>query len=133
MKKIMLDTNAYSNLLKGNTRILQILEEAETVYFSVIVIAELLYGFKLGSKEKDNIITLKKFLNKSKVQIKEIGYETSEVFANVKKQLRNIGKPIPINDLWIASQCMEDGVALLTLDEHFSLVTGLRLVLNSET
>jgi len=43
----------------------------------------------------------------------------------IKRLLRAKGRPIPINDVWIAASCMEHGARLLTLDAHFSEIDGL--------
>ncbi len=51
MKKILLDTNAYSRLLKGERAVLDILSSADIVYMSIFVLGELYTGFKGGTKE----------------------------------------------------------------------------------
>ena len=49
LKKILIDTNAYSNYLRGDEQVLEDLSQASVVYLSVIVMGELLTGFKAGS------------------------------------------------------------------------------------
>ena len=66
MKKILLDTNAYSNFLKGDEKILKAISESDIIYLSVFVLAELYYGFKAGSREKKN----KEYLNESLKKIR---------------------------------------------------------------
>ena len=39
--------------------------------------------------------------------------------------LRKKGRPIPINDVWIAASCMEHGARLITFDTHFAEIDGL--------
>jgi predicted nucleic acid-binding protein len=51
--------------------------------------------------------------------------ETAERFALIKDALRRKGKPIPVNDIWIAARCMETGSVLLSGDEHFNSIGGL--------
>jgi predicted nucleic acid-binding protein len=41
--------------------------------------------------------------------------------------LRKSGKPIPINDVWIAAHGLETGSILVTYDDHFAVIPGLRL------
>jgi tRNA(fMet)-specific endonuclease VapC len=41
--------------------------------------------------------------------------------------LRKSGTPIPINDVWIAAQCLETGSLLVTYYNHFAQIPGLRL------
>ena len=53
---------------------------------------------------------------------------TAEVYADVRLRLKQAGKPIPENDVWIASLCVQHGVPLATSDEHFDHVDGLEVV-----
>ena len=52
--------------------------------------------------------------------------ENLGLYALVYAALRLKGKPVPTNDLWIASSSLEHGAALLTLDAHFQNIDGLR-------
>ena len=56
-----------------------------------------------------------------------VSRETGECFGRVKYALKTKGTPIPINDVWLAAQCMETGATLVTYDSHFDQVDGLRL------
>ena len=47
MNRILLDTNAYTAFLTGNELVLNALTEAETAFFSAIVIGELYAGFPI--------------------------------------------------------------------------------------
>jgi tRNA(fMet)-specific endonuclease VapC len=127
MKKILLDTNAYTKYLAGDERILEMLGKAETVYLSVIVIAELLAGFKGGSKRTENRRLLDKFLHKPTVRILNVTAETAEIFSELQYGLKKAGHPIPINDVWIASGAVETGSLLVTYDNHFRQIHGIRL------
>jgi tRNA(fMet)-specific endonuclease VapC len=42
--------------------------------------------------------------------------------------MKRKGKPIPENDLWIATLCIERGLPLATSDEHFAEVGELKVV-----
>jgi len=127
MKKVLVDSDAYTSLIKGSTDVRSELETAHKIYMSVIVLGELLAAFKKGRREKENLKILKKFLLKATVEIIEVGKETAEVYANIKSFLEKEGKPIPINDLWIASQTLETGSALITYDKHFLDIKGLKV------
>jgi tRNA(fMet)-specific endonuclease VapC len=127
MNKIILDTNAYTRFLTGDEQVFETLGKAETVYLSVIVVAELLVGFKGGNKRAENQRLLENFLHKSTVQILNITTETAEIFSDLQQALRKTGHPIPINDVWIASGAVETGSVLITYDNHFRQVPGIRL------
>ena len=127
MSKILLDTNAYSYYLLGDERVLERLAGAALVYMSIFVLGELYYGYSLGNREKQNREKLNTFLDKSSVFLLDATQETSEFFASIKKQLKEKGMPIPLNDVWIAAHSMEMGAELITYDKHFQHVPGLRL------
>lgn len=133
MKKILLDTNAYSNFLRGDEKVLEALSKAGIVYMSIFVLGELLSGFKSGAKESWNRELLQKFLEKPTVSVLEATIETSEIFAEIKTSLKNSGTPIPINDVWIAAHAVETGSVLITFDEHFTKIPGLRIFSHSVT
>ena len=54
MNKILLDTNAYSTLRRGDKDILSWLSQADLVFMSVVVLGELHAGFRGGKKRKEN-------------------------------------------------------------------------------
>ncbi len=126
MSRVLLDTNAYVRLLAGDPRVLEVLAEADCVHFSVFVLGELLAGFRGGSRFAENRETLKTFLAKPTVAFLGAGMETAEIFGQVKDALRKAGTPIPINDVWIAAQTLETGSVLISYDDHFHRVPGLR-------
>ena len=76
---------------------------------------------------RTNNYILNKFLKKPTVQALDGSSDTSEVFADIKYELKKSGKPIPINDVWIASHAVETGSILITYDEHFKTIPGIRL------
>lgn len=127
MNKIVLDTNAFSQLMSGSTLVLDILADAEVVYMSIFVLGELYAGFKGGKNEKNNLGILNKFSQKSSVKILNATRETAEFFAFVKNNLKKQGKPLPINDVWIAAHTLESGSTLVTFDKHFTVIEGLKV------
>jgi len=127
MKKILLDTNAYVRFLRGDEKVMGCLARADTVYMSVFVLGELFAGFKAGSKEKGNKQLLERFLLKPTVSVLDATMDTADIFGFIMASLRKSGTPIPINDVWIAAQCLETGSLLVTYDNHFAQIPGLRL------
>ncbi len=127
MKKILLDTNAYVRFLRGDEKVMAYLAKAENVYMSVFVLGELYAGFKAGGKERENRRILEKFLLKSTVSVLEATMETADVFGFIMASLKKSGTPIPVNDVWIAAHALETGSLLVTYDDHFAMVPGVRL------
>jgi tRNA(fMet)-specific endonuclease VapC len=125
MKRLLLDTSAYTALLTGDREVFSKLAEAETVFMSIFVLGELYAGFRGGKKEQENRDRLASFLAKPPVKILPATQDTAEIFGLVKDRLRRAGTPIPINDVWISAQAMESGAQLVTYDIHFKRVEGL--------
>jgi len=126
MKKVLLDTNAYSGLLAGDESILSVIAQAQTVYMSIFVLGELYAGFKGGSREQQNQQILESFLRKPTCETLAAGQETAKIFGDLKNGLRKAETPLPINDVWIAAHNIEAGSTLITNDKHFDQITGLR-------
>lgn len=125
--KLLCDTNAITALRLGNQEVLKLFENATTILLSVVVLGELLSGFKHGSRLDENLKFLDAFKGKSFVDTVPINYETAEIYSDIYSYLRKTGKPIPSNDLWIAAQCVEQGAVLLSADRHFSAIPTLRV------
>ncbi len=127
MKKIIIDTNAYTRFLTGDEDVLDVIAAAETTYLSIFVLGELYAGFAGGTKESKNKDALRQFLLKATVKILNATSETAEVFGFVKSNLRMAGTPVPINDVWIAAHGIETGSTIITYDTHFKKIAGVRL------
>ncbi len=127
MTKILLDTNAYSGFMSGNQLVYNVIVESEIVYLSTVMLGELFAGFHGGNKYSSNKQELKIFLTKDGVKIIDVTIETSEIFGEIKAELSNKGKMIPLNDIWIAAHAIETGAKLISYDTHFKNIAGLRL------
>jgi len=125
MERLLIDTNAYTALMAGNTEVADILNRFAVVLLSPIVYGELIDGFRQGSREKENRLILERFCAKPRTTRLPITHSTAEWFSEIKHTLRSKGRPIPINDGWIAASCMEHGAHLLSFDSHFDAVDGL--------
>jgi tRNA(fMet)-specific endonuclease VapC len=126
MRNILLDTNAYTSLLTGDTRVLDTVASAEVVFMSIFVLGELYAGFRGGTKNVKNRNILEKFLVKPTVKILNATSETAEIFGSLKNNLKKAGTPLPINDVWIAAHAMETGSLIITYDCHFEKIPGIR-------
>jgi tRNA(fMet)-specific endonuclease VapC len=125
MKRVVIDTNAYSALMSGDGRIADILAGSEAVLLTPIVLGELYDNFLNGSHTLENRAVLTRFREKPRTVLVPITDATAEWFAEIKRMLRKKGRPIPVNDVWIAASCMEHGAGLLSLDGHFAEIDGL--------
>ena len=84
-----------------------------------------MFGFRNGTRFKEYMDDLNKFLQHEAVELARIGDLTSDRYSRISDQLKRQGTPIPTNDIWIAAQTMEHGVELVTSDQHFEKIQGL--------
>jgi tRNA(fMet)-specific endonuclease VapC len=117
--RVMLDTSAYIAFLKGHPGVKQEIQKADEINLNPIVLGELLAGFMKGKRESRNRDILEEFLGSPRERIREVDEETSERYATIFVYLRDMGTPIPTNDLWIAATAMQFGLRVVTTDWHF--------------
>ncbi len=127
--RLILDTSAYSLFMMGNRDVSGLLQSAEEVLFTPIVLGELLAGFAMGNREDRNRALLDDFLDTPRVSVLPVDGETSERYSTIVSHLRTQGTPIPTNDLWIAASAMQYGLKVLTADNHFLKVTQVLTIL----
>lgn len=123
--KVLLDTNAYTALLKGDAGVARVVRRSESVLVSTVVAGELLFGFRNGSRFEANRRQLEEFLANPYVSLLPVGLVTADRFGRLAAALRRKGTPLPTNDIWIAAHAMESGADLLSFDQHFGQVDGL--------
>lgn len=123
--KLILDTNAYVGFKLGNSEIVDYLIRADVIFVSPIVLGELIFGFRNGSRFTGNMEDLNLFLSHPAVETISISGITSDRYSRIALQLKQQGTPIPSNDIWIAAQTMESGAELVTMDNHFDKISGL--------
>ena len=114
--------------MRGMKSAADVIQCAENILMSPIVIGELYSGFKKGKYEKRNREQLRKFINSPRIKLLQISDNTSDFYSYILTQLRKNGTPIPTNDIWIAASVFENGAKLASLDAHFLKVAGLQLV-----
>jgi tRNA(fMet)-specific endonuclease VapC len=128
MKRLLIDTNIYSHVLRGDKSIAAILQKADSIGISSISIGELISGFKGGSREAQNREELDIFLSSSRVTVYPVDEGTAVFYAEIRQNLKTIGKPIPTNDMWIAACAFQYGLRLFSLDRHLTSIPGLVIV-----
>lgn len=126
--KIVLDTNAYTALKKGEPRIRDIIETEEDIYLPAVVLGELYAGFYTGTNFDRNIRELDLFLSKPGVHSMDLSRPIADRYGALVRELKSRGTPIPTNDIWIAAAVLASGAKLLTRDRHFEMVPGIIVV-----
>lgn len=127
MKQLLIDTNVYVAFKRNDPVVVSLMRQAESIAMNTVVLGELLAGFKGGIRETANRTELDQFLDSPRVELLVLDESSADFFALVFNNLKQIGKPVPTNDIWIAASAMQHGRSLATLDSHFSYIAGLSL------
>lgn len=126
--RIALDTNRYTDLCRGDTFVVETVEHADEVWLPFVVLGELRAGFAVGIQGARNEAVLRRFLLKPGVGILYADEQTTHQYANMYRQLRKQGTPIPTNDMWIASLVLQHSLTLFARDAHFEALPQLARV-----
>lgn len=94
----------------------------------MVVVGELLFGFRNGSRYEENILSLRSFLANPNVRLLPVAWDTADLFGSISAGLRKKGRPIPTNDIWIAAHALEANAILLSSDPHFGAIDDLSWV-----
>lgn len=117
--KLALDTNAYRAFMEASAGAVSLVKTADVLGMPVPVLGELRYGFRAGTRGRQNEAVLLKFLDSPRIRILACDDQTSYFYSELKLQLRKQGTPIPINDVWIAALVIQHGMTLLAYDRDF--------------
>jgi tRNA(fMet)-specific endonuclease VapC len=120
--KIALDTNAYSDFMRGEQARVAVIRAASHIYVPLIVLAELRAGFAAGNQQLTNAANLQRFLSSKRVSVLVPDEQTTHHYAQLFAQLRRKGTAMPMNDLWIAALVTQHNLVLCTSDAHFRQV-----------
>jgi tRNA(fMet)-specific endonuclease VapC len=123
--KRLLDTNAYVAFKRGHQGVVSIVRGSDELVFSLVVVGELLFGFRNGTRWQKNLGDLEGFLSEPLVTLLPVTWTTADRFGRIAADLKRAAKPIPSNDIWIAAHAFETGAELVTFDNHFTNVPGL--------
>jgi tRNA(fMet)-specific endonuclease VapC len=101
--KILPGTSAYVGFKRNVVEAVETIVRAELILFSPIVLGELMFGFRNGTRFKENMEDLDRFLHHDVVELAQVGKVTSDRYSRMAAQLKQQGTPIPTNDIWIAA------------------------------
>ena len=120
--KLSLDTSAYSHFKRGHAEVVDLLDGADWIGFTAVVLGELRAGFGLGKRRAANERELGRFLANPVVHVLVVDDEASQIYADIVVALRAAGTPIPTNDIWIAAVSAREAATVLTFDGHFAAI-----------
>jgi tRNA(fMet)-specific endonuclease VapC len=120
--KLSLDTSAYSHFKRGHADAVELIDAADWIGVTAVVLGELRAGFALGRKKAANERELGSFLENSVVHVLAIDDDAARIYADIVVALRAAGTPVPTNDIWIAAVSAREGATVLTFDGHFRAI-----------
>ncbi|HCC55134.1 MAG TPA: VapC toxin family PIN domain ribonuclease [Desulfobulbaceae bacterium] len=127
--RLVLDTNIYCDYAEGIPAVVDTLADyGSQIYLPVVVVAELSFGFMKGTRSRENEDRLQDTIEQLDIEIISIDRDVARKYAVIYLGLVQVGKKIPINDVWIAACCMHLGGTLYTRDRHFDAIAGLDLL-----
>ena len=121
--RIALDTSVAIDVLSATADADALLSGASEHLLPAPVVGELRYGALNSRKAPENLVKVEALVRRCVVL--NVTVSTAEVYAQLRLALRQKGKPIPENDLWIAALCVEHQVPLAAADAHFDAIDDL--------
>ena len=123
--RILLDTNIISAWLKGETAIADKINQSLEVYIPIQVLGELYFGAQYSTQLELNLRNIQKLANNYTVL--NTDRETASIYGIIKASLKKKGRPIPENDIWIATIAQQYQLILITRDKHFNEINSLEI------
>jgi tRNA(fMet)-specific endonuclease VapC len=126
----LLDTNHWSYLQEQHplvvSRLHQLSDEA-SLYMSVVSQGELLAGVEWaqGLRRKRHLLELYEQVVAMATAILPVTPQVAERYAQIYAQLRQKGRLIQTNDIWIAASALVYDMILVSADAHFRFIDGL--------
>jgi tRNA(fMet)-specific endonuclease VapC len=121
--RFLLDTNVVIALLEGDTAVLSNLEQAAEVFVPAVVLGELFFGAAKSGRPSENTSKVEQFA--AGITVISCDVDVAREYGRLKQSLREKGRPLPENDIWIAAAALYHGMVLVTRDRHFEAVEEL--------
>jgi tRNA(fMet)-specific endonuclease VapC len=121
----LLDSNIVIDIFRGDSETIARVKKINTVYLPVIVIGELYYGANKSNQTPKRVLEIEQL--ERTVIILDVTKSTARIYGEIKDELRLKGRLIPENDVWIAAIAKEHNLTLLTRDNHFGNVEGIKI------
>ena len=123
---MILDTNALSAWAEGLAAVEAALRSADRLVVPSVVLGEYYFGIRQSRHRIRYEEWLRRYLPLAEVAT--VTSATADAYADIRLQLKRVGKPIPANDAWIAALARQHALSVLSNDTHFDLVDGIRRI-----
>jgi tRNA(fMet)-specific endonuclease VapC len=122
--RYLLDTNIIIALLRGDDGVLANPDQASDVFVPVVALGELFFGAAKSGRPSENIDRVERFASGRAIILCDLG--VAREYGRLKQRLKEKGRPLPENDIWIAAAARHHELTLVTRDSHFQEVEDLR-------
>jgi tRNA(fMet)-specific endonuclease VapC len=119
----LLDTNIVIGLFAQEESIQARLSESDRVFLPSIVLGKLYFGAYKSAHADENIRRIDEPATAGAVLTCDA--VTATHYGRIKKNLRDKGKPLPENDIWIAAVAQQHGLTVVSRDQHFKEIENL--------
>ncbi len=119
----LVDTNAAISYINGDEKIRALFDKTQTLFTSVIVLGELYFGAENSQHSESNMAQIEGFI--AEITVLTCNLETAKHYGHIYQKLKAVGRPIPVNDIWIAATAIQHDLTLISRDHHFQAVAGL--------
>lgn len=120
----LLDTNIIIGMFTGDPAIEEKMQSSNNLFLASPSVGELYYGAQKSDKIRENLHKINIFVENHIFLPCDL--ETAQWYGIIKERLQRKGRPIPDNDIWIASIAMQHRLILVTRDSHFDEVESLQ-------
>jgi tRNA(fMet)-specific endonuclease VapC len=124
--RFLLDTNIVIALLEGDDSVVSQLGPAAELFVPATVFGELFFGAAKSGHPSENAARVLRFAAAS--SILNCDLDAAREYGQMKQRLREKGRPLPENDIWIAAAAKRYGLVLVTRYRHFREVDDLTVV-----
>lgn len=121
----LLDTNIIIDFLNGHADIQKKIKTLDDIFIPITVVGELLYGAENSQRKQENRLVYEAFC--FSFPIINTTLPVAREYGRIAAELKQKGKPIPMNDMWIAATAIANDLELVTQDNHFKEINGLKL------
>lgn len=125
MEAVLADTSLLIALEQGRELLA---EPPEHLMVSAVTIGELRWGVLAATDPEVAAQRLDTLLRAQRLEPLPINEEIAAIWANLRIALRRRGRRLPINDSWIAATAMAWRIPVVTQDDDYEGVPGLKVI-----
>ncbi len=123
--RFLLDTNIVIALMEGDQSVLSSLDRAPEVFIPAIVLGELFFGAAKSVRAIENTAKVERFAAGRSILACDL--DVAREYGGLRQRLRQKGRPLPENDVWIAATARRHELTLVTRDRHFREIEDLEI------